>query len=105
MNLYLNYYLTNIKHICCRCLFHIFLKDDKPKIPKVQPPAPGEPPKIEVIREKRPSLAPEPPSRRGSLIPPETGRRPSLIINDEVSSVLYFSFTFFSTKHYFLKLI
>jgi len=53
----------------------------------MQPPAPGEPPKIEVIREKRPSLAPEPPSRRGSLIPPaDTGRRPSLIINDEVSS-------------------
>lgn len=65
--------------------FCFFLKDDKPKIPKVQPPAPGEPPKIEVIREKRPSLAPEPQSRRGSLVPPETGRRPSLIINDEVS--------------------
>lgn len=54
----------------------------------MQPPAPGEPPKIEVIREKRPSLAPEPPSRRGSLIPPaDTGRRPSLIINDEVNFI------------------
>lgn len=52
----------------------------------MQAPVPGEPPKIEVIREKRPSLAPEPPSRRGSLIPPaEMGRRPSLIINDEVN--------------------
>lgn len=70
----------------------MFLKDDKLKFPKVQPPAPGEPPKIEVIREKRPSLAPEVPSRRGSLVPPETGRRPSLIINDEVSLL------FFSTK-------
>ncbi|CAD7001755.1 unnamed protein product, partial [Ceratitis capitata] len=57
--------------------------DDKPTTPKIQPPAPGEPPKIEVVREKRPSLAPEPASRRGSLIPPEMGRRPSLIINDE----------------------
>ncbi|EDW50927.1 GM26811 [Drosophila sechellia] len=59
-------------------------KEEKQKVPKMQPPAPGDPPKIEVIREKRPSLAPEPPSRRGSLIPPaDTGRRPSLIINDE----------------------
>lgn len=48
-------------------------------------------PKIEVIREKSPirkdSLAPGsgPSSRRGSLIPPEApGRRPSLIISDEV---------------------
>ncbi|KRF85408.1 twitchin isoform X27 [Drosophila virilis] len=58
--------------------------EEKPKVPKMQPPAPGDPPKIEVIREKRPSLAPEPPSRRGSLVPPaDTGRRPSLIINDE----------------------
>lgn len=58
-------------------------------MPRIQPPAPGEPPKIEVIREKRPSLAPEPASRRGSLIPPEMGRRPSLIINDEVCSLRY----------------
>ncbi|XP_018789320.1 PREDICTED: twitchin isoform X17 [Bactrocera latifrons] len=57
--------------------------DDKPKVPKIQPPVSGEPPKIEVVREKRPSLAPEPASRRGSLVPPEMGRRPSLIINDE----------------------
>lgn len=51
-------------------------------------------PKIEVSKEKTPerrgSLAPGsgPPSRRGSLIPPEEGaggRRPSLIIADEVS--------------------
>lgn len=50
-------------------------------------------PKIEVIREKSPfgerksSLVPGsgPSSRRGSLIPPEEpGRRPSLIISDEV---------------------
>lgn len=65
----------------------MFQQEEKQKVPKMQPPAPGDPPKIEVIREKRPSLAPEPPSRRGSLIPPaDTGRRPSLIINDEVSS-------------------
>lgn len=52
-------------------------------------------PKIEVIREKspkpemprKPSLGPGAPvARRGSLIPPpeEMGRRPSLIISDEV---------------------
>lgn len=54
--------------------------------------APVDAPKIEVIREKSPferksSLAPGsgPSSRRGSLIPPEEpGRRPSLIISDEV---------------------
>ncbi|XP_067613922.1 twitchin isoform X10 [Eurosta solidaginis] len=57
--------------------------DGKQMVPKIQPPQPGEPPKIEVVREKRPSLAPEPASRRGSLVPPEMGRRPSLIINDE----------------------
>ncbi|KAH8384331.1 hypothetical protein KR093_001928, partial [Drosophila rubida] len=63
---------------------HMLYYEDKTKVSKMQPPAPGEPPKIEVIREKRPSLAPEPPSRRGSLIPPaDMGRRPSLIINDE----------------------
>lgn len=51
-----------------------------------------EAPKIEVIREKTPdrkgSLAPGsgPSSRRGSLIPPDGDRRPSLIINDEVST-------------------
>lgn len=65
-----------------------FFQAEQPKITKVQPPAPGEPPKIEVIREKRPSLVPEPASRRGSLVPPaEMGRRPSLIINDEVSKL------------------
>ncbi|XP_037720926.1 twitchin isoform X30 [Drosophila subpulchrella] len=64
--------------------FNFTITEEKPKVSRMQPPAPGEPPKIEVIREKRPSLAPEPPSRRGSLIPPaDTGRRPSLIINDE----------------------
>uniref|UniRef100_T1GIB4 Uncharacterized protein n=1 Tax=Megaselia scalaris TaxID=36166 RepID=T1GIB4_MEGSC len=58
----------------------------KPSVPLIQAPGPIETPKIEVVREKRPSLAPSPvPSRRGSLIPPpeEMGRRPSLIINDE----------------------
>lgn len=56
-------------------------------------------PKIEVIREKspkpelrKPSLAPGAPvGRRGSLIPPpeEMGRRPSLIISDEVCIILW----------------
>lgn len=55
-------------------------------------------PKIEVIREKspkpefrKPSLGPGAPvARRGSLIPPpeELGRRPSLIISDEVCIIL-----------------
>lgn len=57
------------------------------KAPEIKTP---EAPKIEVIREpdRKGSLAPDsgPSSRRGSLIPPaETGRRPSLIISDEVS--------------------
>lgn len=56
-----------------------------------------EAPTIEVIREKSPfgerksSLAPGsgPPSRRGSLIPPEEpSRRPSLIISDEVRTFI-----------------
>lgn len=81
------------------CIFLFTGQDDKTKIPKVQPPAPGEPPKIEVIREKRPSLAPEPQSRRGSLVPPDTGRRPSLIINDEVS-LLYTIFFKGTVKFY-----
>lgn len=60
------------------------------KAPEIKAP---EAPTIEVIREKSPfgdrksSLAPAsgPSSRRGSLIPPEEpGRRPSLIISDEV---------------------
>lgn len=57
-------------------------------MPLIKTPGPIETPKIEVVREKRPSLAPSPvPSRRGSLIPPEEpGRRPSLII-DEVSAI------------------
>ncbi|XP_073811656.1 projectin protein bent isoform X33 [Musca autumnalis] len=58
-------------------------ENEPQKVTKVQPPAPGEPPKIEVIREKRPSLVPEPASRRGSLVPPDTGRRPSLIIDEK----------------------
>jgi len=58
-------------------------------------------PKLEVSREKTPeprksSLGPGsgPPSRRGSLIPPEMegGRRPSLIITDEVNSHSEFKF-------------
>lgn len=65
------------------------------KVPQIK--APDEKlaaPKIEVIREKSPkpemprktSLVPGAPARRGSLIPPpeEMGRRPSLIISDEV---------------------
>lgn len=77
----------------------IDIEQDVPavKVPEIKAPeikAP-EAPKIEVIREKSPfgerksSLAPGsgPPSRRGSLIPPEEpGRRPSLIISDEVCS-------------------
>lgn len=72
----------------------------KQEIPAVKVPeinAPLDAPKIEVIREKSPfgerksSLAPGsgPSSRRGSLIPPEEpGRRPSLIISDEVRIIL-----------------
>ena len=63
------------------------------KAPEEKPAAP----KIEVIRERspkpemprKPSLVPGAPvGRRGSLIPPpeEMGRRPSLIISDEVCS-------------------
>lgn len=68
---------------------------EKPKVPEIK--APEEKPvtpKIEVVRDKspkpdaprKPSLSPAPPGRRGSLIPPpeEMGRRPSLIISDEV---------------------
>lgn len=64
-------------------------------MPEIKAPESLAAPKIEVIREKapkadarKPSLAPAPVSRRGSLIPPpeEMGRRPSLIISDEVSS-------------------
>lgn len=74
-----------------------FQADDglKPKVPEIKAPV-VEAPKIEVIREKTPtgdsrkgSLAPGSgtSSRRGSLIPPEEGgRRPSLIISDEVST-------------------
>lgn len=56
-------------------------------------------PKIEVIRERSPkpdmprktSLVPGPVGRRGSLIPPpeEMGRRPSLIISDEVCTIKF----------------
>lgn len=63
-------------------------------MPQIKAP---EAPKIEVIREKTPtlesrkaSLAPASgnTSRRGSLIPPEDQpRRPSLIITDEVSNL------------------
>lgn len=63
------------------------------KAPEEKPVAP----KIEVVHEKspkpeaprKPSLSPAPPARRGSLIPPpeEMGRRPSLIISDEVCTI------------------
>lgn len=64
-------------------------------MPEIKAPAGPAMPKIEVIREKTPtpemrksSLAPVAPQRRGSLIPPpeEMGRRPSLIISDEVKT-------------------
>lgn len=66
------------------------------KAPEEAPAAP----KIEVIREKspkpdmprKPSLVPGAPvGRRGSLIPPpeEMGRRPSLIISDEVRTIYF----------------
>lgn len=56
-------------------------------MPLIKTPGPIETPKIEVVREKLPVPSPVQ-SRRGSLIPPEeTGRRPSIIINDEVSSM------------------
>lgn len=62
--------------------------------------APLDAPKIEVIREKSPfgerksSLAPGSgsSSRRGSLIPPEEpARRPSLIISDEVRTIIFYT--------------
>lgn len=66
-----------------------------PKVPEINAPEEIVAPKIEVSREKsakteiprKPSLVPGGgPVRRGSLIPPpeEMGRRPSLIISDEV---------------------
>lgn len=65
-------------------------------MPEIKAPT-VEAPKIEISRERTPtgdsrkgSLAPGSgaSSRRGSLIPPEEGgRRPSLIISDEVSSL------------------
>lgn len=71
-------------------------------MPEIKAPIPTmEAPKIEVIREKpdrKGSLAPSsgPTSRRGSLIPPEEpGRRPSLIINDEVCEQYFRIFFFF----------
>lgn len=62
------------------------------RVPEIK--APGTP-KIEVMRDKSPadsrksSLGLGPAGRRGSLIPPpeELGRRPSLIISDEVSYI------------------
>lgn len=77
-------------------------KQPIPKVPEIKAPEekPAAP-KIEVIREKspkpelprKPSLGPGAPvGRRGSLIPPpeEMGRRPSLIISDEVCSQTFF---------------
>lgn len=56
-------------------------------MPIIKAPGPIDTPKIEVVREKLPVPSPVQ-SRRGSLIPPEEpGRRPSLIINDEVSDM------------------
>lgn len=76
-----------------------------------------ETPTIEVIREKSPapdrkgSLAPGSggSSRRGSLIPPDdTGRRPSLIISEDVSKCFCFhntrsAQTFFTRRREFKK--
>lgn len=70
-------------------------------MPEIKAPA-FETPTIEVIREKSPapdrkgSLAPGSgsSSRRGSLIPPDdTGRRPSLIISEDVSKYSYLQIT------------
>lgn len=77
-----------------------------PKIPEIKAPEIQTPeddsgaPKIEVSRERspkpdtprKPSLAPVGLQRRGSLIPPpeEMGRRPSLIISDEVCIFLLY---------------
>lgn len=74
--------------------FLILLKVPEIKAPEIKTPEEPPAPKIEVSREKspsprKPSLVPAAPGRRGSLIPPpeEMGRRPSLIISDEVRSV------------------
>lgn len=81
------------------------------KVPEIK--APVDAPKIEVIREKSPfgerksSLAPGsgPSSRRGSLIPPEEpGRRPSLIISDEVCINRHY-FHHFNITQYNIKLL
>lgn len=63
-------------------------------MPLIKAPGPIETPKIEVVREKLPVPSPVQ-SRRGSLIPPEEpGRRPSLIINDEVSVITIYTQNF-----------
>lgn len=73
-----------------------------PKVPEIKAPDQLSAPKIEVSRERspkpemprKPSLGPgQPPARRGSLIPPpeEMGRRPSLIISDEVCFLIFIS--------------
>lgn len=95
----------------------LYLKE-RPKVPEINAPeikTPMETPKIEVIREKSPapdrkgSLVPSgPPSRRGSLVPPEEtgGRRPSLIVSDEVSKCGNFILkTIPCRSDYFFKLV
>ncbi|PHT96418.1 hypothetical protein BC332_34656 [Capsicum chinense] len=81
-------------------IFHILIakvQNHTGKLPEIKAP---DAPKIEVIRERTPvdsrkgSLAPGSgqSSRRGSLIPPADdakGRRPSLIISDEVRVFSY----------------
>ena len=74
-------------------LNHLIQEEAKKPVPKIQAP---ETPKIEVVKDKSPqpdsrknSLAPGQLSpRRGSLVPPDDSRRPSLLISDEV--LLYF---------------
>lgn len=98
--------VTNNK-ICALCEQEVKEK----KVPEIKTPKTA--PKIEVIREKTPtdgrkgSLAPGSGSnsRRGSLIPPEEGgRRPSLIISDEVKHVFLNSLnlTKYSKNNYLL---
>lgn len=53
-------------------------------VPEIKTPADNTP-KIEVFRKGSLTPGSGPSSRRGSLIPPEEpGRRPSLIVSDEV---------------------
>lgn len=71
--------------ICEKSLIYTFSTYFQANVPEIKTPADNTP-KIEVFRKGSLTPGSGPSSRRGSLIPPEEpGRRPSLIIGDEVS--------------------